>query len=617
MIDLKQRAVLFAIAAVLLIVIILSFTVLKITWLQYVSSILLGLVGVFTIAKSPKTKSYYMNVKSFRFSKFNMFNLLKKYRAKAGGSFDESSTNEKGFNGKKIREILSINPEERRRILEKEFAMLNAIDADSELSHDDKGIKKNLVLIEKYPFDLSKCRDELKTGDSKMILEEVRNILLDKLKVAYRIYYQHEKNMTNEEANAKAVEKIYDNSNANILIDMIAYMQSNHLSMYNEDEKRMIATMLIMDAKDIAYDVYSCDKNIISSIINDSAHREYMYMFSAQKDLVYLRNLYLLINRLEGYTSLRGRDHTLNKTDLLLIAQLKARSNDRIYEFNFNEWGKLSGITKLKLKKNNKILLELAKNNDNGERIYEDLVHTGEVFVALLKKLQQAIPELYDYESTTPSNSMTKSEEVIIDGADEANKLVSKDCPSASVDPENVNTGEWCDDGRINRRKSLLVHPDRNIGCQQSASAKFQNISNKCESQNKYGKGVSTDLVAFDESASRKANETKINDAVYFGKEIAVDDSFKMYLSKIDLKGSKEIKLSKHQAGETYFVIDLYDSGYVGSDLKSILQHMKHEGKPIHFEAAKPLPRPYDENDPNDIKIGKRYKTHEEYWMRF
>ena len=583
-----------AIVVLLVLFIILSFTVFD---FKPAGFVLIGFGALLLAAEVYYGETVKQYVKK---TFFNMFDMLKKYRVKNGG-----------FNQEKIDSILSINPSEKRKILQTEYAMMDAIDNDESLSFDDKGLMKNLVLIEKYPFDWENCRKELKSGDKQeldKVLENVKITILDTIRKVKRVGYQHRDGLSNAEANEKAIESMYgDNQeHENITLDMIAFLQANHLSGYNSDEKKMITTMLIMDDKNITYDVFSCDKNIISNIINDSTHRKYMYMFYGQKDLVYLRNLYLLINDLESHTSLHNQVHYLNEADHSLITQLKQRCTNKNYQINFDKLGELSGITKLKLKKADVAIHDLYKYE--GERIYNDLLNTGEVFVALLKKLRSSIPDIY--EEPTSSNYFDKKTEVLIDGADEANTLVemaitNKRCPSQNVVVDhNLNLNQWCKDGKLIPKKALILHPDRNFDCQESANKKMQDIGIMC-TRRKGGTGMELATV----ETSENVNVKKINDAIYFGKAIDIDDSFRSYLSAVNLHGKRTIQLiefSLYNDTPSEYELDLYDNGFIEPQIQEILKCIKHEGTLIHInKSSSPFTTSYF-NDINLPTINKR-----------
>ena len=375
--------------------------------------------------------------------------------------------------------------------------------------------------------------------------------------------------------------------------DLIAFFSLNGMKHnYNDHETNLILIRLISQEANIQYDVFKCNKNIISLIINDSQHRKYLYMFYGRNELAYLRSLYLLINFLEYFNPFENKEHyRLTENDIALINVLKKFTSERSPSYNVDIQN-ISGIMKLKISSCIGLKLDLNEIAD----LLENLRFTAKEFKKFYSQLSIQTNDLYKLNKYFVSQDTTRSyftqkREVDIDGAEEANALLStdeeykpasKDCPAKGIleNISNLDIKDWCFNGKISKDKLKIVHPDRNLGCYKLGEETFKDISNLCENpitqlsdndsnvdhdSNKNDTIESNAVVLYKPNINAK----QLNDVIYFNQNISIDEDFKKYLTQFKC-------LKKYYTSDNY-TSDQNPIQCLGNALLDILSYFTDE----------------------------------------
>ena len=463
--------------------------------------------------------------------------------------------------------------------LQKYTTPQNGDSKSNPLTHDDRQLLKNLALIRYYPFDKDNCRDAIYKPNQQELSGEALQKEIAKWKDSLALSIQNMKrrqfetdliqkgvspNEANQQANAKVVE--YMETNPPSLIHILAYLKSMQDDQLNPDERNFIVNRSLIEAHGLTYNIYNCNKNIISHILNDFDNANYLKMFSQHKDLEQLKLLYSLSNNLETYNPLEGKvENYMSDVDTSLVNELKVRAKNNKHDIKIVP-SELSGITKLKLSHFSKMLRSLAEADDLNRGVYKQLIDTSKTFNAVLDQIRSATDSLYS--SNNYNQKQFENTELVIDGADVVNALINVDkkCPSHTINMLQMSNN-WCGNNKI----KVALHPDKNRGCIQSATEKMQIFNNRCQSLNRGSQETSnvrvgseeTSIVRVDSSKVIDVNQQKLNDIVYFNKisDTTFNDSFKRFLYGINLQGDDKI-----------------DEHYISKPMLRLLSHVEHNG---------------------------------------
>lgn len=269
-----------------------------------------------------------------------------------------ATTVKEGFNLDKINKYLNFNFKDKMKKHDRLLNTINNINADSELSNDDKGILIHLAISLSYRHDPDKVKV---SSDKELTDDEIINTAKHAAQKRRRIFHQHVSKLSKLETNDKYnktanYRAMFELENYNWNNDEIVITLSS-LHEFSEDDKNFMITKFMVPRYVPDYNVYKCKATILETLFNDCRNR-FIILGDKGEDLIKLRQLYLFINFLESYNPLPQRySEFLSEGDKTLIQVLRniARGED-LNKLNDVGVSDLSGFTKLKLFKTLKFI---------------------------------------------------------------------------------------------------------------------------------------------------------------------------------------------------------------------------------------------------------------------
>lgn len=469
--------------------------------------------------------------------------------------------------------------------------LLDAIKSSNSNVNDGR-LESNIAVINTFPFVLSNIREASKLITKKGFDDlNVLNTINKQIDEQYYLLTL-KSNRKNNPDNLNPRDVLKDPSMFNddktpqlTTLKKIDVVQRSNTK-YNTDERNYITSMLLANSSDypLSYDVFKCDKNIVSMVINDFEHKDYLRMLVEFKSLYFLRLLYLLLNHLEFNNPLDAHDNRkdiLTDADSNLINLLKRIANGEMDNTKFNG-ADLSGIVKYKLWQSREVLKQLIKHSKNNN-LYIHLLNVGECFISLYKALQTTNTEyslyIIDSEYRVDYNS---TDALYIDGADDVNQFVSLDgkmklekravsedsnlnCESKSIALNGINTTEWCSD---NFKGYNALNAKNNSDCETRANTLLNDVNNVCK-----------DLKSF--------NKQRYNNVFYFNDSVSYDAEFKRYLQSksIDMSMDLTITTLRYDSDEDIMKYDtrltyLFNNDMLGSSLVKLISNLSQVNVP-------------------------------------
>ena len=632
----KKAIALSLILVVCIIFAVLWFTVLRNDIIGVISSVC-AIVPIGGLMYLFKDDSVAYGKKAFHRlrakSKFNMSDLIKKYKSeKSGGHNDEEVfVDDESYHTKnkvtdfeidKIiceREINRLSKESKAGERLQSFVdTLQRIDGDYNLNDSEKLLLKEVALIDKFPY-----KDALVSNNIKLMKKDRYETrpFPEVIQTHVQAHFEHHINkkfgkrpmQTNPDRPGQIIAPdVYKVPDEHVLTLLLSGIGTNKMTKadiafvchhYFKEYYKLDNLDKEYNFLGKGYDIYKCNRNIISMIINDLKNEDLLPLFTKHKDLLCIKKAYQLIDFLQNYNPIaKDTQLTLNDRDKELIQELKDEIFKRppTHDLDYRDpMSGLSNLTKIKLFEAHD---ELAYLCHTGNVLYLNLARVGQAYGTLFHRIHKAT-NIYRYNpkhSTGATKYFTSPREIYIDGADEANKLLSTDpdiahatppivesaseslrCPSSKINMNDIEKDKtkYCEHAEY-KKLALKLHPDKNSDCVASSNSKMQELNGLCKSSN-HNTQSSLSKVPKDNTIYKlaqydnNAQISKLNDVVYFNKEVDIDQDFINFLSGIKLIGKAihDFDNIKTLSG-LKFEIDLYSNEYIGEPMKAILKHM-------------------------------------------
>lgn len=472
--------------------------------------------SVGSMVANPKFKEFGNKLINSRKRKFNMFTILNKYKIKKGAGGDSKPSYTRAELVNKIREVMGV---------------IAQIDRDDSQSKHDKGLLKNLAVMDTFKFSWDdtpakllvvlkdKARHLRYIGHNKDdILSErarqmERDVNFDK-DIEEELGFRPDRTYGYDEATFEEIRKQPYEYFMNLPVSaedmLVAIVENDKLMSFGVPEERSLEqqdatysnglnaeiAFTIYRICDIDYDIYKCTNlNILSAIFNDTTNRSILVNFINSKEVRYLRDIYWLSTILTSANVLsKHYKEWMTEEDRKLMYRLKKMQTISIADLDPIDFTKLSGIMKLHLTHMESSSLKnfgKEENQQTFKRLYEHCSQYNEFVDTLSRILGSSIIYPVNFNSL---NYLVDTTVLVIDGADEINKQLNVQCPSKDIDTEHLLHNpkyltEWCKNGKIIGQKAKLVHEDKNLGCKEDARNKFIAIQDMCSSNNNVNEG--------------------------------------------------------------------------------------------------------------------------------
>jgi len=471
-----------------------------------------------------------------------MFDLLKKYkhkvlRGRGAGDFQFSG------DGK----LSDLNK------------LLISIRDDTEIEPHDALILMNIAIIEAYPYEIKNCSDEIveyTNASLKGMKQYIKEIAIDTLKAQRvpieerRIAENMEQGMSKWDATAEARQYIDSNSLEITDDQIIDTLVHNPEIDYNKDEINFIVNRLLISRGNIYYDIFKCSRIIITDLINDFAHFSYLKMLSGFKDIIFWRNLHVMLKfmKVDPLTGSYHLDKLENAEDRTLIAEITQYTHERGYRSNNMDVRKLSGETLLKLAKGKSYMYKLFEYNK--DPFFKMLIEASEIYESIHEMLSERFPEIYELK--WPEFSGKNFERIMESVVDTRGK-----CLAADIDINEINANEWCRDGNATPQKQLLLHPAKNRDCPELAQERADQLQTMCQSN----RGEMVD-----------PNVRKLNAIIYSNENVTYDEQFIQFLANREVDRSASISTSFDTKYNIFS--DKVFTNYLGESMIALLQYL-------------------------------------------